>query len=114
LGIQKSWDSQIDFTTINILLAPAYNVKLRESIYYFFEAQAGYSTQIIGGSLAYLNPRREGFSWGGRTGLKVIITGKSLLNVGLQYQEITLTPKNESERMGSNNFMFSLGFSIWL
>lgn len=114
LGIQKSWNSQDGFTTINVLFAPAYNMNIGESAFYFMEAQAGYTTQIITGTYASLNPRKKGFSWGGRTGIKIIISGKSLLNVGLQYQEITLTPKNEPKRSGSDVFMFSLGFSIWL
>lgn len=115
LGIQSYWDSQDRVTTATFLVAPAYNWKIGGTIYPFLEGQIGYSREAFGGSLATLNPsNRDGFTWGGRGGLKVAVTEGCLLNLGFQYQQISLTPKGQSERSGSNVFMVSAGFTFWL
>jgi hypothetical protein len=116
LGIQTYWDSQDKITTVNILLAPAYNFKTEGNLYPFIEFQLGYNAEILSGSLADLNStktKRDGFSWGGRAGIKISIAGNGLLNAGLQYQQITLNKKGETERSGSDIILFSAGFTFW-
>jgi Outer membrane protein beta-barrel domain len=115
LSVQTYWDSQDKITNLTILLAPSYNFDTGGKVFPFVEAQLGYSQEVFGGSLADLNPsKRDGFSWGGRAGIKFAISGNSLLNVGAQYQQITLTPSGDTQRSGSNILMFSAGFTFWM
>jgi hypothetical protein len=115
LSIQTYWDNQDKITNLVILLAPSYNFDLGGRVYPFVEAQLGYSEEVFGGSLAELNPsKRDGFSWGGRAGIKFVITGNCLLNVAAQYQQITLTPSSDAQWSGSNIAMFSAGFTFWM
>ncbi len=115
LGIQTYWDSQDKITNLMVLLVPSYNFDIGGNVYPFVEAQLGYSEEIFGGSLAELNPsKRDGLSWGGRAGIKLVITGNCLLNVGAQYQQITLTPNGASQWSGSNIVMVSAGFTFWM
>jgi Outer membrane protein beta-barrel domain len=115
LGIQTYWDSQDKITNLTVLLAPSYNFDIGGKVFPFVEAQLGYTQEVFGGSLAELNPsKRDGFSWGGRAGIKLAITGNSLLNVGAQYQQITLTPNGDSQWSGSNIVMISAGFTFWI
>jgi hypothetical protein len=116
VGIQTYWDSQDKVTDITILLALTCNFNPVERIYPFIELQLGYAAEILGGSLGDLNPEqkiRDGFSWGARGGVKIEVAGHCLLNMGAQYQQITLTPKGSSVRNGSDLLMFSAGLTFW-
>jgi Outer membrane protein beta-barrel domain len=115
VSIQTYWDNQDKITNLTILLAPSYNFDTGGKVYPFVEVQLGYSQEVFGGSLAELNAsKRDGFSWGGRAGIKLAITGNSLLNAGAQYQQISLTPSGDSQWSGSNTLMFSAGFTFWM
>ena len=115
LSVQTYWDSQDRITNLTVLLAPSYNFDTGGKVFPFVEAQFGYSREVFGGSLAELNTaKRDGFSWGGRAGIKFAISGNSLLNVGAQYQQITLTPSGDSQWSGSNIVMVSAGFTYWM
>ncbi len=114
LGVQTYSDSQDKITTYNILLAPSYNFDAGGSLYPFAEAQLGYSRELLGGSLAGLNvSKRDGFSWGGRAGVKWEAVRHCLVNAAVQYQEITLKPSGQSERSGSDIFLLSAGLTFW-
>lgn len=114
LGLQTSWNSQDQTTLVSIFICPSYNFKAADKIYPFAELQLGYTGQYVLHSLSALNTWYHGFSWGGRTGVKFSVVEKCLLNMGLQYQNITLTPSGEKNRSGSNIIMFSAGITFWL
>ena len=108
LGITSiSPPSGSSFTQIMIFAAPSYNFNTGSRVYPFIEALLGYASQSNGSS-------RSGFSWGGRGGVKVAVAEHGLLNLGLQYIQITLNRSGASERSGSNNFSVSAGFTVWL
>lgn len=114
LGIQIYSDSQDKITTYTILIAPSYNFDAGGRLYPFVEAQLGYSREILGGSLAGLNvSKRDGFSWGGRAGVKWEAVRHCLVNAAVQYQEMTLKPSGQTERNGSDIFMLSVGLTFW-
>lgn len=73
----------------------------------FIEGLAGYSLQTNGSTTS-------GFTWGGRAGAKLSITDNGLLNLGVQYLQVTLNRKGATERNGSNQLSVTLGFSVWL
>jgi hypothetical protein len=105
-GISSMSYSGSSVTQIMILVAPSYNFKTEGITYPFIEALLGYTSQSNGYS-------RSGFSWGGRGGVKICLTEKGLLNIGIQYVQITLNPGGASNRNGSNQLAISAGFTVW-
>jgi hypothetical protein len=91
---------------IMIFAAPSYNFKTEGIAYPFVEALLGYTSQSNGST-------QSGFSWGGRGGVKIAVTDKGLLNLGIQYVQITLNPSGSTNRYGSNQFTISAGFTVW-
>lgn len=94
-------------TRISILFAPSYNFKTNSIAYPFVEGLLGYTSLSDGGT-------ESGFSWGARGGVKLAVTDKGLLNLGVQYLQITMNPSGATSRFGSNNFSLSAGFTVWL
>jgi len=47
-------------------------------------------------------------------GLKIAVTDKGLLNLGIQYTQITLDTSESTEKSGMDNFFVSAGFTIWI
>jgi hypothetical protein len=105
-GITSMSYSGSTSTQMTILAAPSYNFKTEGIVYPFIEALFGYTSQSNGSS-------RSGFSWGGRGGVKIVVTGKGLLNLGVQYLQITLNPSGANTRSGSNQLAISAGFTVW-
>jgi hypothetical protein len=111
IGIQTSWNSQTSSTVYRIIVAPAYNFKVEENVYPFVELQLGYMAETISDNFS--SPTLSGFCWEGRSGVKLQIIGQGLINLGLQYQEITLNPSGATSRNGTNLLSFSAGFTFW-
>jgi hypothetical protein len=107
LGITYVSLSGTSYTQLRILLAPSYNFKTNGNSYPFIEGLLGYTS--YSNSESY-----NGFSWGGRAGVKIGITDSGLLNLGIQYLLITLNPENSSDRNGQNELSISAGFTVWL
>ena len=113
LGIQRTWVTSNGNTLYTILVAPAYNFKAQEHTYLFVEAQLGYTGQTSSSSFSP-SITANGFSWGGRVGGKIQVGNNGLLNLGIQYQQITLNQTGFPGRMGRNTLMLSAGFTFWL
>lgn len=94
-------------TQLTIFAAPSYNFRTEGIAYPFFEALLGYTSSSDGAT-------QSGFSWGGRGGVKLAITGGALLNLAVQYTEITLNASGATSRTGTNQLLLSVGFSVWL
>jgi hypothetical protein len=112
LGIQTYWYSGNTTTAYKILIAPAYNFNSKSDVFPFLEAQIGYTAQTNSGT--FVTPTLDGLGWGGRGGVKIVMGGNGLLNLGVQYQETTLSQSGATSRTGSNVLMISAGFTIWL
>jgi hypothetical protein len=106
-GIESISYTGASVTQIMIFVAPSYNFKTEGKAYPFIEALFGYTSSSNGSS-------RNGFSWGGRGGVKVAVTGNGLLNLGVQYVQIALNPSGAAKRDGSNQLAISAGFTVWL
>jgi hypothetical protein len=94
-------------TAIMALLAPSYNFSTGGSAYPFVELLLGY-TALSNGT------ERSGFTWGGRGGAKIEVGESGLLNLAVQYLQITTTVSGASKRTGLNQFAVSAGFTVWL
>ncbi len=106
LGITSLGFSGGSITQIRIFVAPSYNFKTNGTAHPFIEALLGYTAQSNGTSAS-------GFSYGGRGGVKIEVTEKGLLNLGIQYLLITLNRSGEPERTGTNELSISAGFTVW-
>ena len=89
-----------------ILVAPSYNFQTEGIAYPFIEALLGYTSQSDGSS-------RSGFSWGGRGGVKIAVTDKGLLNLAIEYVQITENPDGANNRYGQNQLSVAAGFTVW-
>lgn len=97
-------------TQFSFYLAPSYNFTTESKTYPFIEGLIGYNTASSSGS----SSSSGGLCWGGRTGLKVNVTGNGLLIVALQYSQITMEPSGwTGNRYGSNVLSVSAGFTVW-
>jgi opacity protein-like surface antigen len=112
IGFQRFWRSGSSTTMVTMLLSPAYNFKTDGNIYPFIEAQLGYTAESS--SFSGLSSQTyDGFSWGGRAGIKYAVASHGLLNLAMQYQQFTFKPSGSTSRYGTNTFTLSAGFTIW-
>ena len=107
LGIESISYNGNSTTQIMVFIAPSYNFKTEGITYPFLEALVGYTSQSNGST-------NSGISWGLRGGVKLALTDKGLLNLGVQYLQVSMNPSGASTRSGYNQFLVSTGFSIWL
>ena len=107
LGLATTSFSGNSFTQIMIFAAPSYNFKTGGIGYPFVEGLVGYTSQSgVGESLG-------GFSWGARGGVKLAVGGNGLLNIAMQYLQVTLNESGAAERSGTNQLTVSAGFTLW-
>lgn len=107
-GITSISYSGSSATQVAIFFAPSYNFSTQSIAYPFIEGLLGFTSQSSGSSETL-----SGFSWGGRGGVKLAVTDKGLLILGLEYVQITLDRSGAANRSGSNQLSVSAGFTIW-
>lgn len=95
-----------------IFVAPSYNFKTQGIAYPFIEALLGYTSESESEPESY-SYDASGFSWGGRAGVKLAVVDRVLLNIGIQYVQITENPSGASSRNGYDEFSISGGFTVW-
>ena len=101
-------------TTLNIFLAPAYNFKLQNSpVTPFVEGLIGFSSYNGFTDANGAQTSGTGISFGGHAGVKVLVTGNGLLNVGVEYVAITTKPSGASDRVGENLLGVNVGFTLF-
>lgn len=94
-------------TEVMILVAPAYNVHETGSVYPFIEGLFGYTAVMQGDNTA------DGFTWGGRAGVKNELAPHLLLSVSMKYLSVTTNPEGAQKRNGYNEFLFTAGLTAW-
>jgi len=94
-----------DGTTImQLFVTPSYNFRADAStVVPFIEGQLGYTSASSG------NSTENGFSYGGRGGIKFIPVEHFLLTFSAQYLAITLNPDRATERYGFNYLNIGVG-----
>jgi hypothetical protein len=93
-------------TAVMVLLAPSYNFSTGGSAHPFVELLLGY-TALSNGTV------RSGVSWGGRGGAKLEVTEGGLLNLAVQYLQITTNVSGATRRTGLDQVAVSAGFTVW-
>ena len=112
-GLVLTSANNVTVTQLRILLAPSYNFRTTTVATPFIEGLAGVTsttTSVSGGPTA----TASGFTWGGRAGIKVSLVERGLLNLGIQYLQITQNPSGVTTRNGSNEFSVIAGWTVWL
>jgi hypothetical protein len=100
-------------TQLRALFAPSYNFRTSTVSTPFVEGLAGVTTQTTDAT-AGGTTTLAGFTWGGRAGIKVALTERGLLNIGVQYLQVTLNPSGASSRNGYNELSVTAGWTVWL
>ena len=108
VNITSIWTGRYTATQYTFFLAPSYNLKTNGLMYPFIEGQIGYTAVVS----SYYN-NLNGFCWGARGGTKIVIAQHGLINISLQYQQLTHNPSGASGRFGENDLTFSAGFTLW-
>jgi hypothetical protein len=93
-------------TAVMVLLAPSYNFSTGSSAHPFVELLLGY-TALSNGTM------RSGVSWGGRGGAKLEVSEGGLLNLAVQYLQITTNVSGATKRTGLDQVAVSAGFTVW-
>jgi len=112
LGFSFWKGSSTTVIDLRLLGGLAYNIRAQPGIYPFLEGLAGLTLRSVesGGAKTTVS----GFSWGGRGGVKFAVTSHGMVNVGIQYLQITLNPSGAESRSGTNELSASAGFTVWL
>ena len=95
-------------TEIHIMGGLGYAFKTQGSAYPFIQGLAGYSTYSSGSTSL------NGFSWGAKGGVKIVIASHAIFQAGVQYLQITENPSGATSRFGYNELLIGGGFTVWL
>jgi hypothetical protein len=112
LTVSYAWSGDINTLTLVPLAGVAYNFRANPRAFPYLEGLAGYAySRWSNGSLT---SSERGFVWAGRAGVKALITGTAMVNIAIQYQQVTLNHSGETERNGYNQLGVTAGLSVWL
>jgi hypothetical protein len=111
LGFSWSKDGATTTRELRFMFAPSYNFNLGGRAFPFIEGLAGYTTITTDASGQDIT--LSGFSWGGRAGVKLPVTARGILIVGVQYLVLTMDPQGATSRNGSDELSVMLGFGVW-
>jgi hypothetical protein len=112
LSVSYSWSGNITGLSLMPMAGLAYNFRANPRAFPYLEGVAGYAYNRVDNGTSTLT--RSGLAWAGRGGVKFLVTGTALVNIGLQYQQVTLKRDVDTERSGYNLFSASAGLTVWL
>jgi hypothetical protein len=112
--LSLAYSSTTNSSTLELLTlgGVAYNFRANVRAFPFVEGLGGFAFARSEAGSAVEN--RSGVAWGGRAGLKFLVTPSGLLNLGVQYLQVTLNRSGDQNRNGYNEFSATLGFTVWL
>ncbi len=113
LTVDYRWAGSVKSLGLTPMAGVAYNFRANPRVFPYLEGLAGFAYSWFDNGVEPTETR-SGFAWAGRGGIKTLLTGTAILNVGLQYQQITLNRSGETERNGSNQIALTVGLSVWL
>lgn len=112
LSVNYAWSGNITGLSMMPMAGLAYNFRANPRTFPYLEGVAGYAYNRSDNGIAKVT--RSGLAWAGRGGVKFLVTGTALINIGLQYQQVTLKRDVETDRNGYNLLSASAGLTVWL
>jgi len=112
LSVNYEWGGNSTQATLMPMGGLAYNFRLHPRAFPYLEGVAGYV--YVRSDDGAVITTSSGLAWAGRGGVKFLITGTALVNIGLQYQQVTLDRSTDTGRNGYNVFSASVGLTVWL
>lgn len=95
-------------TTFGFYAVPAYVFDTKTMAFPYIGGMLGYT------SSSAANVTASGFSWGLLGGVKLNLVGHSLLGIGVNYRQETLSPSGATTRSGRNVLEIVTGWTIFL
>ncbi len=113
LTVTYAWSGDQKALELMPVAGLAYNFRANPRVFPYVEGLAGlaYSWSDNGISPAV---RRSGFVWSARVGLKTLLTATAIVNIGVQYRQVTLNLSSQTERNGYNQLALTVGLAVWL
>jgi hypothetical protein len=112
LTLVYAWSGDISTLSLMPMAGVAYNFRAAPRAFPYLEGVAGYAYERSTGGGTTLT--RNGLAWAARGGVKFLVTGTAIVNMGLQYEQVTLNRSGDSERNGYNTIALTAGISFWL
>jgi hypothetical protein len=112
LLVNYAWQGNITALSLMPMAGLAYNFRAHPRAFPYLEGVAGYAYNRSDNGTATVT--RSGIAWAGRGGVKFLVTGTALVNIGLQYSQVTLKRDVDTGRNGYNLFSASAGLTVWL
>jgi len=112
LTVNYAWSGDVSTLTLMPLAGVAYNFRANPRAFPYLEGLAGFAySRWSNGSMT---SSERGLVWAGRAGVKALLTGTAILNVAIQYQQVTLNQSGATERNGYNQLGVTAGLAVWL
>ncbi len=117
LTVSYAWTGSVKSLTMLPMAGVAYNFRAHPRAFPYVEGLAGFAYSWLDNGVTPA-VSRSGFAWAGRVGLKALMTPTAIVNIGVQYQQVTLNRTvgvpTETGRNGYNQFALTFGLAVWL
>ncbi len=110
LAVTYSWSQDRKELTMMPMAGAAYNFRAHPRAFPYVEGLAGFAYSRVQAPVV----TRTGFTWAARVGVKALMTSTAIVNVGIQYQQVTLNLSSETKRNGYDQIALTVGISVWL
>jgi hypothetical protein len=113
LTVDYAWSGSVNALSLMPMAGVAYNFRANPRAFPYLEGVAGFAYDRSDNGIT-ASITRSGLAWAARGGVKFLLTGTAIVNVGVQYQQVTLNQSGEAERTGYNLIAVTAGISFWL
>lgn len=113
LVVTYAWSGDLKALEMMPVAGLAYNFRANPRVFPYLEGLAGLAYSWSDNSVTAA-VKRSGLVWSARAGLKTLLTATTIVNIGVQYQQVTLNGSSQTERNGYNQLALTAGLSVWL
>jgi hypothetical protein len=112
LTVSYAWSGSSNALSLRPMAGIAYNFRANPRAFPYLEGVAGLAYDRTDNGTTIVT--QSGLAWAARGGLKFLLTGTAIVNVGVQYQQVTLNQSGDNERNGYNVIALTAGLAVWL